>query len=291
MLVVNPVSGKGRIRGCLLDILTSLCADGSPVTVFATGRRGDAMHFAEEYGAGYERLVCTGGDGTLNEVISGLMKLPPEERPIVGYIPLGTTNDVASTFKLPKTPSNAIALIEKNHVRSIDVGRLGDANFEDVAAFGAFTDISAVTPQAAKNTWGFLAYLLEALNSLQRIVPCHARVVWDDGELEDDFIFGAVANSTSVAGVIKLRPGDVKLDDGLFEVLLIRMPANAADLNLVISNVLKQDFENDYVRLIHTRRIRFEFSSDVTWTTDGENGGTYRTVEAVNFHRAISLLV
>ena len=291
LLIINPVSGKGRAKSYMLDILKTLSKNGNPVSVLLTEKRGDATDFTIEYGPDLDFLVCTGGDGSLNEVINGLMTLPKEKRPLVGYIPLGTTNDMASTLKLPRTPSEAIELLNKKNVRTIDVGKLGNTYFGYVAAFGAFTDISYVTPQKAKNTWGYLAYLLQALSSLPRIVACHAKVITDTETIEDDFIFGAVCNSTSVAGVVKLRPSDVELDDGLFEVLLIKMPRNAADLNICISNVLTQNFSTAHVCLLHTQKIRFEFDTNVTWTIDGEDGGTYTSVEAENFHRAINLMV
>jgi YegS/Rv2252/BmrU family lipid kinase len=294
MLIINPVSGKGRVKSYLLDILKTLSKDGQSVSVFVTEKHGDATEFAAQHGSEYDRLVCNGGDGTLNEVVNGLMRLPKEQRPVVGYIPLGTTNDMASSLKLPKTPEEVLAHIDEGNVRVVDIGQASDgvdSFFGYVAAFGAFTDTSYTTPQSAKNNWGYLAYMVQALSSIPHITPCHAKVTYDDGVIEDDFIFGAVVNSTSVAGIIKLSPEDVTLDDGIFEVLLIKMPANIANLNKIISNVLARDFNTEHVCLLHTKSINFEFDRPVAWTCDGEDGGTHTTVSAHNCQQALSLII
>lgn len=291
MLIINPVSGKGRVKNYLLDILKTLSKGGQCVSVFVTEKSGDATEFAMTYGGEYDRLVCNGGDGTLNEVVNGIMHLPIEKRPTIGYIPLGTTNDMASSLKLPKTPEEVLAHIDEGNIRIVDVGQFDESFFGYVAAFGAFTDISYITPQRAKNNWGYLAYLVQALSSIPHITPCHARVEYDEGVIEDDFIFGAVVNSTSVAGIIKLSPEDVTLDDGIFEVLLIKMPKNVADLNNVISNVLARNFNTDYVCLLHTKEIRFEFDHPVAWTCDGEDGGSHVTVTAHNCQKALKLII
>ena len=295
MLIVNPVSGKGRVKGFLLDILALLSANGAPVTVFLTEKHGDATEFSQKYGADFDRIICTGGDGSLNEVINGLMLLPESARPSIGYIPLGTTNDMASTLGIPKEPKNAIenlsAWTDSNQVKYIDIGCLGQLYFGYVAAFGAFTDIPFVTPQNAKNTWGYLAYVVEAIGRLSKITTNHASIKFDGGYIEDDFMLGFVVNSTSVAGIVKLPADDVSLDDGLFEVLLVKQPKNAAELSACVSDILKQNFNTEHVTLLHTNKISFQFDSQVQWTCDGENGGTYSYVEVKNYHKAIGIFV
>ncbi len=295
MLILNPVSGKGRVKGYVLDILETLCRGGGDVTVFVTEKHGDASEFAKKYGSQHERIIVTGGDGSLNEVINGLMELPCEERPAIGYIPLGTTNDMASTLGIPKDPRGAIERLgdwsDSTEAKCIDIGRLGQLHFGYVAAFGVFTDIPFVTPQNAKNTWGYLAYVVEAIGRLSKITTNHARIRLDDGYIEDDFMLGFVVNSTSVAGIVKLPANDVALDDGLFEVLLVRQPKNAAELSVCVSDILKQNFNTDRVTLLHTHRISFEFDSPVQWTCDGENGGVHTSVEVVNCHKAVKIFV
>ena len=214
MLIINPVSGKGRVKGYLMDILTALCSGGDGVSVYLTEKRGDAIEFAAKYGADYDVIACTGGDGSLNEVISGLMSLPAEVRPVIGYVPLGTTNDMATSLSIPKTPKEAISRLAEEKkpdgIRTVDIGRLGSDYFGYVAAFGVFTDIPFTTPQSEKNTWGYLAYVSEALSRLSKITFNHARVTYDDGYIEDDFILGFVVNSTRVAGgIVKLPAEDV----------------------------------------------------------------------------------
>lgn len=294
LLIVNPVSGKGRVKTILLDILSSVCAGGRDVRVCVTEKRGDATDFAERLGPEVERIVCTGGDGSLNEVISGLMRLPAGERPAISYIPLGTTNDMATSLSIPKDPKNAISLLgdpAPEH-RLLDVGQLGRDYFGYVAAFGTFINVPFTTPQAAKNTWGYLAYLVEALGQLTEITAHHSRVFYDDGYIEADLLFGFVTNSLTVAGgIVRFDESHVALDDGLFEVLLIRKPKNLVALNQTISDILKRNFTTENLTLLHTSRISFEFDGPVQWTRDGEDGGIYRSVDIVNHNQAICISV
>lgn len=294
LLIVNPVSGKGRVRTILLDILSALCAGGTDVRVCVTEKRGDASDFAERLGPEVERVVCTGGDGSLNEVISGLMRLPPDLRPAISYIPLGTTNDMATSLSIPKDPKGAISQLGAtlSEQRLLDVGQLGQDYFGYVAAFGTFINVPFTTPQAAKNTWGYLAYLVEALGQLTEITTHHARVSYDDGYIESDLLFGFVTNSLTVAGgIVRFDESHVSLDDGLFEVLLIRKPRNLAELNTTVSNILKRNFNSENLTLLHTSRISFEFDDPVQWTRDGEDGGVYRSVDIVNHHQAVRISV
>ncbi len=294
LLIVNPVSGKGRVKNILMDLLSALCSGGESVSVCVTEKRGDASDFVEKYGAGMSRVVCTGGDGTLNEVISGLMRMEPEQRPAISYIPLGTTNDMATSLSIPKDPKDAITQLggSAGEHRLLDVGQLGRDYFGYVAAFGAFTDVPFTTPQAAKNTWGYLAYLTEALGQLTDITAHHARVNYDDGYIEGDLLFGFVTNSLTVAGgIVKFDESNVQLDDGLFEVLLIRKPRNIAELNNTLSNILKRNFTTENVTLLHTSSISFQFDSPVQWTRDGEDGGVYRSVDVINHSRAVRISV
>lgn len=291
MLVINPVSGKGRVKNYLLSILTTLSKGGQSTAVYTTERPGDAALFAYNHGSKYDRIVCTGGDGTLNEVINGLMLLPIEKRPIVGYFPLGTTNDMASTLGIPKIPEDILDRFDMGNTVTLDIGRLGNKYFGYVAAFGMFTDIPYATPQAEKNSLGYLAYLLQAITTLPNLAPCHARIEYDDGVLEDDYIFGAVVNSTSVAGIVKLPTEHVSLDDGVFEVLLIKNPKNASDISGIVSNILQKNFNTPHVTLLHTKDISFHFDKSVKWTRDGEDGGAHTSVTAHNCPRAIKIIV
>ncbi len=294
LLIVNPVSGKGRVKTVLMDLLTTLCTGGNPVTVCITEKRGDASEYARLYGAQMDRIVITGGDGSLNEVIGGLMRLEADERPMISYIPMGTTNDMATSLSIPKSPKDAITTLEPaNHTpRIIDVGQLGDEYFGYVASFGAFMDVPFSTPQSAKNTWGYLAYLVEAVGQLTDITAHHSRVIYDDGYFEGDLLFGFVTNSLRVAGgLVRFTEDNVALDDGLFEVLLIRKPKNLAELNATVANILKKNFTGENLTLLHTSRISFTFDEPVQWTRDGEDGGVFQTVDVINHPRAVRISV
>ena len=287
MLIVNPSSGKGAISTALFDIIDTFSNSDYLVTTYMTKSAGDAGKYAAAFASVYDLIVCVGGDGTLSDTISGLVTL--ESKPPLGYIPMGTTNDLANTFRLPRNPRDGARHIIASDLRPFDVGWFEDHYFSYVHAFGAFTDVSFSTPQDMKKTLGHLAYILEGMSKLSTITSEHCIVEYDGGRLEGDFIFGAVTNSTSVAGLFKLPGDEVRLSDGLFEVLLIKYPRNPADLGNIISNVLSRQYDPEYVSLLHTRKIRFIFDRPVAWTRDGEAGGTYQRAEAVNLHEAVTL--
>ena len=288
MLIVNPNSGKGAVSTALFDIIDTFSNADYLVTTYMTRAAGDAGKFAA-LSPEYDLIVCVGGDGTLSDTISGLVSLESDNKPPLGYIPMGTTNDLANTFGLPRNPRESARRILTSDLRQFDVGWFEDHHFSYVHAFGAFTDVSFSTPQDKKKMLGHLAYILEGMSKLSTITPEHCVVEHDGGRLEGDFIFGAVTNSTSVAGLVKLPGDEVSLSDGLFEVLLIKYPRNPADLGNIISNVLRRQYDPEYVSLLHTRRIRFTFDRPVAWTRDGEAGGIYQTAEAVNLHEAVTL--
>lgn len=290
-LIVNPVSGRGQVKYSLFDVLSVFCSTEYEVSVFMTAAGGDAERFASEHGGEYDILSCIGGDGTLSEVFGGLMSVDREKRPEIGYIPMGTANDMASTLGLSHNPRTAAERIVNGKSLELDVGRLGDMHFSYIAAFGAFTDVSYTTPQESKKALGHLAYVLEGMSRLPLITSYHSVVEYDDGEVEGDFVFGGVTNSTSVAGLVKLDPIDVALSDGYFEVILIRNPQNLIDLNRIISNVMRQEYDPKYVVFLHTKKISFKFDELVAWTRDGENGGTYKQIEAENLHNAVTMIV
>ncbi len=291
LLIVNPVAGKGQTGASLFSVMSVLCSEGRAVTTYMTDGRGKAFSLARAHGGDFGTLVCVGGDGTLSEVIGGLMHIPEGKRPNIGYIPMGTANDMAATLKLSKSPSAAARCVVTGKPRTIDVGRLGDKYFGYVAAFGAFTEVSYSTPQDTKRALGHLAYILEGMASLPRIKYYRAKVEYDGGVLEGDFVFGAVTNSTSVAGLVKLDPSDVGLSDGLFEVILVKNPTRLGDLSSIFNGVLTSNFDNDNVLFLHTKKIRFTFDHPVAWTRDGESGGAFTVADAENLSRAIRVII
>ena len=289
MLIVNPVSGKSQAKNAIFDILNVLCRAEFEVTVYMTQKSGDASDFAEKFGPEYDVVACVGGDGTLSEVISGVMHA--EKRPVIGYIPMGTTNDMAMTLGIPKNPTAAAEIIAKGNVMELDAGKLGDRYFGYIAGFGAFTEVSYMTPQESKKTLGHFAYLLEGMASLSGITGQRVKVEYDDGVCEDEYLFGAVINSTSVAGVVKIDPHDVGLNDGYFEVLLFRNPQTIGDMSKIVNSVLSHTYNDEGVTLLHTKKAKFTFENPVRWTVDGESGGTKTYAEAENCHAALRILV
>ena len=290
MLLANPASGKGQVKNALMDIISSFNNAGYIVTVFIPGKddRNSIQNIAKTYGSEYDIVVAVGGDGTLSETVNGLMKC--YQLPAIGYIPMGSTNDVASSLTIPKTPAGAVQSIIEGTPEPYDMGYYDDKYFTYIIAFGAFSNIPYTTPQKLKNLYGHAAYILEAVTNLPTIKPVQTKVEYDDGVIEGKFVFGAVANSTSIAGFVKLAPEDVSLNDGIFEVLLIREPMSVTDLGAILSSIVTKDFKSDKVVLLHTKNVKFTFETPVTLTRDGENGGTYSELSVTNIHHAISIV-
>jgi len=290
MLLANPHSGKGQVKTALVDIISCFNDAGYIVTVFIPGKDGNnsIQNIAKTYGSEYDIVVAVGGDGTLSETVNGLMKC--YQLPAVGYIPMGSTNDFAASLTLPKTPVAAAKSIINGTPEPYDMGFYDNKYFTYIIAFGAFTSVTYTTPQDLKNTFGHAAYVLEAVTKLQTIKPVQTRVEYDDGVIEGKFVFGAVANSTSIAGLVKLAPEDVSLNDGVFEVLLIREPMSITDLGQILSSILTKDFKSDKVFLLHTKNVKFTFDTPVTLTRDGEHGGTYSELAVTNIPHAISIV-
>ena len=290
--IINPVAGRGMYKQGLGEALYTLYSAGYEPTLRFTSRAGEAVELAQ-LSAGYDLVCCLGGDGTLSEVTSGLMALKPEQRPPIGYFPLGTANDVATTLKLPKNDPAAVARrIAEGSPMAWDVGVFGgDRYFTYVAAFGAFTDVSYETPQQSKQALGHLAYLLEGMNRLPKLPHYRARVELDGEAVEGDYIFGGVTNSTSVAGLVKLDPELVALDDGLFEVALVKYPATLADLNALVSQAVSKNYKGEMLSITKARRVRFTFPDPVPFTRDGEPGGVHSDVTIENARAAVRIVV
>lgn len=290
MLLVNPAAGRSTSAAALGAVIEEFCSADWHPTVYFTNRR--ATEQVRDYASGYARVVCLGGDGTLSQSIAGLMELPAGERPPLGYIPMGTANDVANTLNLPlRKPAAAARDVVCGQPMPYDVGRMNGQSFTYVAAFGAFTAASYATDQDMKNALGKAAYVLSGFTMLPKLKSYRTRVEFDGGVIEDELIFGAVSNSTSVAGMIKLDRRVVDLSDGRFEMLLVRTPKNVADLNIIVSGIINQEYNNSLMTLHQTGHVRFIFEEAVPWTRDGENGGDHQTVEIDNVKNAVTLIV
>ena len=235
-------------------------------------------------------IVCSGGDGTLNETISGMLQL--KNTPSLGYIPAGSTNDFASSLKISKNMEKAAREIVNGFPVPVDAGMFcGDRSFIYIAAFGAFTEVSYQTPQDRKNLLGHQAYMIESVKSLASIKPYHMRVEWDDHVLEEDFVFGMVTNTRSVGGFKGLVNQSVSLNDGVFEVLLIRMPKTPLDLSNIISYMFLVEEPNEYVYKFKASAIRFTSEESVDWVLDGEYGGARTEVTIENLRERIPFLL
>lgn len=289
LFIFNPLAGKGSIRGHLPGVLDAFTKGGYLVTAYPTQSKGDAARVASELSGQFDRIICCGGDGTLSETISGLLALDP--RPVLGYLPAGTTNDFSRNLKLPKGLEAAAQAGVTGPVRKCDVGLFNQKAFIYVAAFGAFTDVSYDTPQEFKNMFGHLAYLLEGVTRLSSIKSYNLKITHDEGDLEGEFIYGMISNTVSVGGFKSLPLGDVSLNDGLFEVLLVRRPKTLAELQIIIKTLLQQKpADGETVITFHTARMQVTCPEPLPWTLDGEFGGAPLTADIENDCRAIDLV-
>ena len=288
LFIFNPRSGRERLRTKLLDILDLFVKAGYEVTVHVTQSAGDAQKQVEKKGGGVELLVCSGGDGTLNEVVSGMMAWSREKRPQLGDIPAGSTNDFAASLDLPKNMLRAAAIAVAGRPFAIDVGKFGDGRyFVYVAAFGAFTEVSYKTPQETKNVLGHQAYMLEAVKRIAGLKSYRMKFFWDDQELEEDFILGMVTNTISIGGFKGLVQPRVALNDGEFEVMLVRKPRTPKDIQSIVSCLINKDAENDCVYMFRTSNLRMESEEIVDWTLDGEYGGGVKEICIENLREEI----
>ena len=290
LFIYNPQAGKGLIKPHLANVVDTFTKAGYLVTVWPTQGKADAAHVAARQGWWYDRVVCCGGDGTLSETVSGLLTL--DAPPVLGYIPTGTTNDFAKNLGLPRGVEKAAVTAMEGTPRPCDMGRFNDRTFVYVAAFGVFTDVSYDTPQQFKSAFGHLAYVLEGATKLGDLGRgYHLTVEHDGGTLEGDFIYGMVTNTNSVGG-FKVFPSDqVSLDDGVFEVVLVRQPKNVADLQDALVSLVRQSHEESrQVEAFHTSRLKVAAAEPLPWTLDGEYGGDPEVAKIENLHKAITLV-
>ena len=288
-LIINPNAGTRQGRRFLPEIISAFNRAEYLVSVYVTEKRGDAVSFARDYAGKADLLVACGGDGTLNEVITGL-QLGRHKTPL-GYIPCGSTNDFAGSIGLPTAPLLACEAIVSGSPRTLDAGLFApDRYFSYTASFGAFTSVSWSTSQNVKNVLGHAAYILEGIRSLADIRPIHMRITADGRIYEADYIFGAVCNSTSLGGVLKLEENVVDMNDGRFEALLIPFPADLLVLNRILSALRTHRYEDESLQFLRASSFLFEGSPDVVWTLDGEAAEGSARVEIRNIHDAIRLV-
>lgn len=289
LMIVNPRAGRSKPRGPLYDAAAAFCDAGYTLCIRRTAAAGDARRIAENEGGGYDTVVAVGGDGTLNEVISGLQVL--EKQPLVGYLPQGSTNDFAASLKIPSDPAKAAEAIVRGETRQLDIGCFDERIFVYVASFGAFTKVSYAASQGMKNALGHFGYLVEGIRDLNTLRPCRVRITADGERLDGDYLFGAVANSTSIAGMMKLDGEQVVLDDGRFELLLVPNPKNAAALQNLIWALLNQQYDAGGLIFRHVTALHVETDEDLPWSLDGEYAPSRPAVDITNRQRALTMLL
>lgn len=289
LFIVNPHSGKGQIKNHLLQIVDIMVKAGFEVTVYTTQEPADAARKVTEDGAAYDRIVCSGGDGTLDEVMTGLMQ--SGMRIPIGYIPAGSTIDFANSLKIPKGMIKAAERAVADKPFSCDIGAFNEDTFVYVAAFGLFTEVSYKTSQQLKNIFGHVAYLMEGVKQLHDIPSYHLQVEYDGKVFQDEFIYGMITNSVSVGGFKGMTGKDVKLDDGVFEVTLIKMPHNPIELNQILVSLTNRVNDSTMIYSFKTEEVRVISSEKVAWTLDGEFGGEHGEVLIRNLKQRVEIFV
>lgn len=290
LLIVNPCSGRAKMHTELLKVIEILSHAGYRVTVYPTKAKFDATEYVESLSQDdYDIIVVCGGDGTLNEVITGMMtaslKIP------LGYIPSGTLNEWSSGLRISKNAETAANDITLGKEIQLDIGKFDKRYFSYTASFGAFTSASYSAPQDIKNILGQAAYFFEGIKSLANIKPIHLKFTHENGVVEGDFLFGAISNSLSVGGIVKYNKEAVELNDGQFEVLLIRKPDNILKLQPIIDGILMRNFDREGIEFFHTKKVLIESDELVPWTLDGEYAEGQPKMEITNIHNAITFIL
>ena len=290
LFIVNPFAGKGIRKKKLQKIINIFKNDGWHVTLYLTVSRGDATQRVKMTDGKFDRIVCLGGDGTLNEVIRGVMQL---ENPVpVGYIPAGSTNDLGSSIGLPKNNYKAAKIVSKGRIREHDIGMFNGESFVYIASFGAFTEVSWDTPQKIKKIMGHLAYVFRGAKSLFKIKSTHTVVTTDTRTFEGNYIFCGAANTMQTGGIYKFNESEVNLSDGLLEVILVKNPESAADVPNLIHRLISHRFDQMEVTFIHTRKAVFSYPEKdyPIWTLDGEKGESDGDVTIECVHGKVNLI-
>ncbi len=291
LFVYNPNAGKGLLKTKLSDVLDIMAKANYELTVYPTQCYRDAYHKIVHMEDQYDIVVCSGGDGTLDEVVTGMMKRDKEKRIPIGYIPTGTTNDFASSLHISRDILEAADATVHGKKFACDVGRFNKDVFVYVAAFGLFTDVPYQTDQKLKNALGHAAYVLEGAKRLSNIPSYHIKVTSGDVVIEDEFMIGMITNSRSVAGFRDIMGKDVKFDDGEFEVTLIKKPKSLIGLQEIITALLVENFDTKHMYTFKTSDIIFESNEEIPWTLDGEFGGQHDRVHIINKKHALEIMI
>lgn len=288
LFIINPFAGQKKGGKHLSDMLLELSKAGLDPIVHITTGQGDATVAAEKYAKDVDLVVCCGGDGTLNETITGVLRAGADTP--IGYVPAGTTNDFAANLGLSGNPVQAVTDILEGEPTPYDVGRFNSRYFSYVASFGAFTRSSYNVPQNIKNALGHTAYVLGGISEISQIRKEHIRMEIDGQVVEDDFLFGAICNSTSIGGILTLDPKQVDLGDGLLEVMLVRSARNLAEIGECISAVQNQTYNCEMITFRSARQIKITADPEMPWTLDGEREDGHQEIMVENLHHAIRMV-
>lgn len=290
LFIYNPRAGKAQIRSNLLDIIDTFVKADYEVTAYPTQKSGDAIQAVINRRDGYDMIGCSGGDGTLDEVVTGMMQC--DKRLPIGYVPAGSTNDFANSLKIPKSMKKAADVVVEGKEFSCDIGEMNGDYFVYVAAFGIFTDVSYETNQDVKNVLGHAAYLLEGVKRLPMIQSYLLRITHDDQVIEGEFLYGMVTNSESVGGFKGITGQNIVLDDGEFEVTLIRKPTNPIELNNIILAMVDKRVNSEHIYTFKTSNLTVEsLEGPIAWTVDGEFGGDHQKACIKNHKQALKIMV
>lgn len=288
LFVFNPHSGKGLIKNSLVDIVDTMVKADYEVTIYTTQCQGDATNKVREEAKNFDLIVCSGGDGTLDEVVTGMSESGCDKP--IGYIPAGSTNDFANSLGIPKDMVKAAASAVSGEAFPCDVGYFNGDTFVYVAAFGLFTAVSYQTDQHLKNILGHAAYILEGAKHLHDIPSYVMQVEYDGIQFQDKFIFGMITNSVSVGGFKGMTGDDVKLDDGVFEVTLIKSPKNPIELNEILASLTNLIDDTDLIYSFKTSELHIMSKDKVAWTLDGEFGGEHEDLVIRNLNKKITIM-
>ncbi len=289
LLVINPVAGKELGKKYAFGLISFFSREGYIVTARPTQESAlENVEFIKNNARFYDIIVCCGGDGTLNETISGLVK-GKVETPL-GYIPLGTTNDFARTLDISSSPFEAALAITKGKIKKIDCGYFNGKNFAYIAATGAFTQASYGATPAEKRYLGSLAYMIKGVESLAKLKPFHLKAKANDEIIEGDYLYASVSNTTSLGGIFRLDPSKVKTDDGYFEFVLIRSPNNISEKGKLVTGLLTDSLNSEYVDLIYAPEIKIKLDEFMPWSLDGENGGEHKEIIIKNISQKINMV-
>ena len=289
LFIYNPNAGTGQLKPKLSDVLDIFVKSGYEVTVYPTQKYHDAFAKTISYEGKYDLIVCSGGDGTLDEVVTGMAKR--EDKVPIGYIPAGTTNDFANSLHISKDMLEAAHVAANGVPFACDVGSFNEGIFVYIAAFGLFTDVSYATDQAMKNVLGHLAYLLEGAKRIFDIPSYRVQIEHDGEVIDGDFMYGMVTNSRSVGGFRRIIGRNVAFDDGVFEVTLIKKTKNPMELNEILTSLTNRRIETDQIISFSTSELKIESIEEIPWTLDGEYGGQHDEVHIVNHQQLLEIMV